>query len=67
MNDFEKKVLGFSSVQLPDGGDTHFHLHGPGAEFTVTTRLPSIEGQPMVFREPFNEMTPKYQRPDELW
>ena len=55
----------FSSVPLPDGGDTHFHLY-PGG-FDVTTRLPAkpYGVEDMSFHSKFN-LQDFTARPDVL-
>lgn len=40
MNDFKKSIIKETSVGLPNGGDTHFHLWEDQSGFTVTTRVP---------------------------
>lgn len=60
MNKFEKDIIKKTSIPLPGGGDTHIHPHGKKeTDFTITTRLPSIEGHPIDFHDKGKDISNK--------
>ena len=70
---FRTDVIKKSSIELPDGGDTHFHPWENGRGITVTTRLSGglsfhddIEELPSLLRGSLSERMGSIRRGDPL-
>jgi hypothetical protein len=55
LTDLEKLFVKKTSLDLPDGGDTHVHPWTNGRGFTVTTRLPGFSSDFPEFEKAWQE------------